>query len=143
MFASLQERLREIGSHYGALAAHEGLWESARATAHSLAARLAIESCVHEARGLDVLPSTIARFRAGGDATTADLLLQTVLPVRSAAPFESCCNSLVDVSVAPRACCSEYRSKRRFATALIWHALRFSALHESPGVIVLFLVAHH
>lgn len=79
-FVLLEKRLREIGMHYGDLPAHEGLWESARATANSLAARLAIESCVHEARGLDVLPSTISRFRAGGDPITADLLLQTVLP---------------------------------------------------------------
>ena len=56
-----QARLRELGSEYGALPAHEGLWESAAATAHSLPARLAIESCVHEARGLDVLPQTISR----------------------------------------------------------------------------------
>jgi len=79
-FTLLEERLRELGSHYGALPAHEGLWESARATAHSLPARLAIESCVHEARGLDVLPQTIARFRNGGDSATADLLLSTVYP---------------------------------------------------------------
>ena len=46
----------ELGSSYGAVAAHDGLWESAAATVHSLAARLAVESCVHEARGLDVLP---------------------------------------------------------------------------------------
>lgn len=37
---------------------------------------------MHEARGLDVLPQTMARFRAGGDAATADLLLSTVYPVR-------------------------------------------------------------
>ena len=51
----------ELGSSYGAMEAHDGLWESAAATAHSLPARLAVESCVHEARGLDVLPQTIAR----------------------------------------------------------------------------------
>ena len=82
-----QERLQSLGSYYGALPAHEGLWESARATAGSLPARLAIESCVHEARGLDVLPQTISRFRAGGDAATANLLLTTVYPVRRALQF--------------------------------------------------------
>ncbi len=51
----------ELGSSYGAMPAHDGLWESAAATAHSLPARLAVEACVHEARGLDVLPQTIAR----------------------------------------------------------------------------------
>ena len=33
--------------------------------AHNLAARLAVEHCTHEARGLDVLPQTIHRFRWG------------------------------------------------------------------------------
>jgi uncharacterized ferritin-like protein (DUF455 family) len=52
----VQARLVELGTFYGSMPAHDGLWESAAATAHSLAARLAVESCVHEARGLDVLP---------------------------------------------------------------------------------------
>ncbi len=39
------------------------LWESASRTAHSCAARLAVEHAVHEARGLDVLPNTIAKFK--------------------------------------------------------------------------------
>lgn len=73
-FLALEQRLEAIGSHYGALAAHDGLWESAAATAGSLGARLAVEHCTHEARGLDVLPQTVARFRAGGDADTAELL---------------------------------------------------------------------
>jgi hypothetical protein len=46
----------------------------------SLPARLAIEHCTHEARGLDVLPQTIARFRNNGDAETADLLERAILP---------------------------------------------------------------
>jgi len=76
----LAHRLVELGSHYGALPCHDGLWESATETAHSLAARLAIEHCTHEARGLDVLPQTIARFRAGGDEQTATLLESCILP---------------------------------------------------------------
>lgn len=47
----LRSRLEEMGSHYGAFAAHEALWDSAMATAHSLPARLAVEHAVHEARG--------------------------------------------------------------------------------------------
>ena len=46
----------------------------------SLPARLAVESCVHEARGLDVLPSTIAKFRNNGDEPTAALLESIVYP---------------------------------------------------------------
>lgn len=33
-----------------------------------------------QGRGLDVLPTTISRFRNGGDATTADLLERVVYP---------------------------------------------------------------
>ncbi|KAL4447275.1 hypothetical protein ABPG77_007308 [Micractinium sp. CCAP 211/92] len=77
-FLALEQRLEAIGSHYGALAAHDGLWESAAATAGSLGARLAVEHCTHEARGLDVLPQTVARFRAGGDADTAELLQDVI-----------------------------------------------------------------
>ena len=46
-----QARLEAMGSHYGAHPAHDALWHSAEATAHSLPARLAVEHCVHEARG--------------------------------------------------------------------------------------------
>uniref|UniRef100_A0A383VR75 DUF455-domain-containing protein n=1 Tax=Tetradesmus obliquus TaxID=3088 RepID=A0A383VR75_TETOB len=77
-FCSLAERLEAIGSHYGALPAHDGLWESASATAHSLPARLAVEHCVHEARGLDVLPGTVAKFRGNGDEETAALLWDVI-----------------------------------------------------------------
>ena len=53
------------------LPAHDGLWESASESARllvgGLEARLAVEHCVHEARGLDVVPQTVARLRNGGD----------------------------------------------------------------------------
>ncbi len=57
------------------------LWESAAATAHSLPARLAVEHCCHEARGLDVLPSTVAKFANNGDAESAALLRDVIYPV--------------------------------------------------------------
>ncbi|KAK7353336.1 hypothetical protein VNO80_18781 [Phaseolus coccineus] len=79
-FTLLAARLEELGSYYGALPAHDGLWDSANATSKDLLARLAIEHCVHEARGLDVLPTTISRFRNSGDNTTADLLENVVYP---------------------------------------------------------------
>lgn len=53
-----QARLEAMGSHYGALPAHDALWHSAEATAHSLPARLAVEHCVHEARGCALPPSS-------------------------------------------------------------------------------------
>lgn len=79
-FSLLAARLEEMGSFYGALPAHDGLWDSATSTSKDLLARLAIEHCVHEARGLDVLPTTISRFRNGGDNRTADLLETVVYP---------------------------------------------------------------
>jgi uncharacterized ferritin-like protein (DUF455 family) len=73
-FTLLLARLRETGMDYGDLPVHDGLWESAQRTAGSLPARLAVEHCIHEARGLDVLPQTVARFRGNGDPASADLL---------------------------------------------------------------------
>ena len=79
-FSKLAARLEALGSHYGALSAHDGLWNSAAETAGSLEARLVIEHCVHEARGLDVLPATIGKFRNGGDDASADLLEHVIYP---------------------------------------------------------------
>lgn len=73
-FALLDRRLRALGSHYGALPAHDGLWEAAEATAHDPLARLAVVPMVLEARGLDVTPATIERFTAAGDGGTARIL---------------------------------------------------------------------
>mmetsp|Transcript_5839 Transcript_5839/g.36208 ORF Transcript_5839/g.36208 Transcript_5839/m.36208 type:complete len:301 (-) Transcript_5839:1523-2425(-) len=79
-FCLLQQRLKDMGAEYGDLEEHDGLWESAEETSHSLAARLAVEHCTHEARGMDVLPITIARFRNAGDHETADVLEKVVYP---------------------------------------------------------------
>ena len=73
-FALLDRRLRTLGSSYGALPAHDGLWESAETTAHDASARLAIVPMVLEARGLDVTPMTIERFDQAGDRLSARIL---------------------------------------------------------------------
>jgi uncharacterized ferritin-like protein (DUF455 family) len=73
-FAVLDRRLRALGSGYGALPAHAGLWEAAEETAHDAMARLAVVPMVLEARGLDVTPETVARFRLGGDERSARIL---------------------------------------------------------------------
>lgn len=73
-FALLDRRLKQLGSRYGAMPAHGGLWEAAEATAQDSAARLAVVPMVLEARGLDVTPVTIERFEAAGDAPTARIL---------------------------------------------------------------------
>lgn len=73
-FALLDRRLRALGSDYGALPAHDGLWEAAAATAHDPLARLAVVPMVLEARGLDVTPATMAAFERAGDARSAAIL---------------------------------------------------------------------
>lgn len=70
----LSERLKELSSYYGNLPAHSGLWDSAKATAENIMARLAIEHIVHEGRGLDVTPSTIQKLRDAGDNESAEML---------------------------------------------------------------------
>jgi uncharacterized ferritin-like protein (DUF455 family) len=73
-FALLSARLAVLGSVYGALPAHDGLWEAAAATAHDLVARLAIVPLVLEARGLDVTPEMICRLERAGDPESAAIL---------------------------------------------------------------------
>jgi len=73
-FALLDRRLRQLGSFYGEWPAHAGLWEAAQATSDDVLARLAIVPMVLEARGLDVTPPTIDRFRAAGDHASAKIL---------------------------------------------------------------------
>ncbi len=77
-FGLLADLLEQSGGGYGDLPAHDGLWQSAQATAHSLAARLAIVPQVLEARGLDVTPAMVERFAAVGD-TAAAAVLQRIL----------------------------------------------------------------
>lgn len=73
-FALLARKLESLGSYYGALPAHAGLWEAAQATRHDVAARLAVVPMVLEARGLDVTPATLERVKAAGDLHGAKTL---------------------------------------------------------------------
>jgi uncharacterized ferritin-like protein (DUF455 family) len=73
-FVLLDRRLRALGSRYGALPAHDGLWQTAYATRHDVAARLAVVPMVLEARGLDVTPMMIERMRTAGDARGVKVL---------------------------------------------------------------------
>jgi uncharacterized ferritin-like protein (DUF455 family) len=66
--------LEAHGSHYGALAAHAGMWRAAEDTAQDLMARLAVVPMVLEARGLDVTPGMIALFEQAGDAGAVEAL---------------------------------------------------------------------
>ena len=73
-FALLDRRLRALGSCYGAMPAHDGLWEAAEATAEDVMARLAVVPMVLEARGLDVTPATVDGSARAGDARSAAIL---------------------------------------------------------------------
>nr|WP_232308236.1 ferritin-like domain-containing protein [Tsuneonella dongtanensis] len=73
-FVLLDRHLRTLGSRYGALPAHDGLWQAAADTSHDVAARLAVVPMVLEARGLDVTPATLSRVQAQGDAVGARIL---------------------------------------------------------------------
>jgi uncharacterized ferritin-like protein (DUF455 family) len=77
-FALLARRLQELGSEYGAMPAHDGLWESALETSGDVAARLAVVPMVLEARALDITPETVVRFRHFGDERTAKMLTRIV-----------------------------------------------------------------
>jgi uncharacterized ferritin-like protein (DUF455 family) len=73
-FTLISERLCSLGSSYGALPAHDGLWEAAIETRHDLLARLAIVPLVLEARGLDVTPVMIKNLEAAGDKQSVAIL---------------------------------------------------------------------
>jgi uncharacterized ferritin-like protein (DUF455 family) len=73
-FGLVSDCLEAMGSHYGALPAHAGMWRAAEDTAQDLAGRLAVVPMVLEARGLDVTPGMIDIFRkAGADEAVAAL----------------------------------------------------------------------
>jgi uncharacterized ferritin-like protein (DUF455 family) len=73
-FRLLRARLNELGHDYGDFDAHDGLWEMAVKTSNSCLERMALVPRVLEARGLDVTPGMIARFRHAHDDATADIL---------------------------------------------------------------------
>ncbi len=73
-FVLVERKLRSLGTSYGELPVHDGLWSAAQATCDDVAARLAVVPMVLEARGLDVTPATIDRVHAQGDAGGARIL---------------------------------------------------------------------
>ncbi|MDP3340912.1 ferritin-like domain-containing protein [Frigidibacter sp.] len=73
-FNLLCDRLEAMGSFYGALPAHAGMWQAAEDTAEDLQGRLAVVPMVLEARGLDVTPGMIDIFTKAGEAETVAAL---------------------------------------------------------------------
>jgi uncharacterized ferritin-like protein (DUF455 family) len=73
-FTLLRDHLRALGYDYGRFTAHDGLWEMARKTAHDPLVRMALVPRVLEARGLDVSPALIAKFKSCGDRRAVEIL---------------------------------------------------------------------
>ena len=67
-FNLICDALEAMGSHYGALPAHAGMWRAAEDTTTDLLGRLAVVPMVLEARGLDVSPAMIEVFRSAREA---------------------------------------------------------------------------
>ena len=73
-FELIRTHLREMAVEYGDFPAHSGLWDHAKDTADDLLARLAMVPRCMEARGLDVTPAIIAKFKQLGDDSSVALL---------------------------------------------------------------------
>ncbi|WP_417247755.1 ferritin-like domain-containing protein [Celeribacter sp.] len=73
-FNLICDRLEAMDSHYGALAAHAGMWRAAEDTAEDIMGRLAVVPMVLEARGLDVTPGMIQIFKSAKDKETVAAL---------------------------------------------------------------------
>ncbi len=73
-FLMIDQRLHQLDIHYGALPAHDGLWEAAMNTQDDVLARLSIAPLVLEARGLDVTPQMIEKLSKVGDDLSVDCL---------------------------------------------------------------------
>ena len=73
-FKLICDCLEELGSFYGDLPAHAGMWRAAEDTVSDIMGRLAVVPMVLEARGLDVTPGMIDIFkRAGSDNAVRSL----------------------------------------------------------------------
>ncbi|MCG7575178.1 ferritin-like domain-containing protein [Phaeobacter sp. CNT1-3] len=66
--------LEAMGSHYGAMPAHAGMWRAAEDTVDDIMGRLAVVPMVLEARGLDVTPGMIEIFKKAKETATIEAL---------------------------------------------------------------------
>ncbi len=73
-FSMWAQRLVDLGSAYGELKGHDGLWQSATETAGDILARLVIVHMVHEARGLDVTPNMLKKLAKSNDTASETIL---------------------------------------------------------------------
>lgn len=70
----LCDRMMSYALNYGDYPAHDGLWQMAEKTKHSLLARLALVPRLLEARGLDVSPAIREKLAVAGDMDSAEVL---------------------------------------------------------------------
>lgn len=73
-FNLINTYLHELGSFYGAFKAHNGLWDMVCKTRHDVLHRMALVPRVMEARGLDVTPGMMEKFKQIGDQRAVDIL---------------------------------------------------------------------
>jgi uncharacterized ferritin-like protein (DUF455 family) len=73
-FEMLAQRLASLGYEYGDFPAHASLWEMAVRTDFDVLVRMALVPRVMEARGLDVTPAIIEKFRHVQDLETMAVL---------------------------------------------------------------------
>ncbi len=73
-FMLLSRRLNELGSFYGALPAHGGMWAMAVDTDYDVMVRMALVPRVLEARGLDVTPPMLEKLANVQDDKTVAIL---------------------------------------------------------------------
>ncbi len=73
-FTLIRLRLNQMGYDYGDFPAHTGLWDLARRTAPDLLQRMALVPRMMEARGLDVTPGIMDKFKQIKDQETVDIL---------------------------------------------------------------------
>ena len=73
-FNLLNDYLKKFGLSYGSFNVHNSLWEMAERTHHDLIHRLALIPRTMEARGLDVTPPIIEKFKQQKDDEIASIL---------------------------------------------------------------------
>lgn len=73
-FQWLSNRLENNSSHYGALEAHTGLWNTAQDTTGDLVARLAAVPLIQEAKGLDAHQRLVSKLVGSGDNQSAAIV---------------------------------------------------------------------
>jgi uncharacterized ferritin-like protein (DUF455 family) len=73
-FNLLNNYLKKFGLSYGSFNAHNSLWEMAEKTHHNLIHRLALIPRTLEARGLNVTPPIIDKFKQQRDYEVASIL---------------------------------------------------------------------